>query len=70
MAALSGTSGISLLDTRRLGEMRTFIGTPAVPRFISNFQRPFHVRLQKFANFKEATRAICAIEDYLLHAAH
>lgn len=52
MPALSGTSGASAIDTRRLTDMKNSIGTHAALDIISDFQQVLETRLHEFKKCK------------------
>jgi|GEM_PF-6967541 len=57
MPAFGGKSAASLIDTRRLSDMRKSIGTLAALDIIGDFQDVLRERLQQFEKCKDASPA-------------
>jgi len=57
MPAFGGKSAASLIDTRRLSDMRKSIGTVAALDIIGDFQDVLRSRLHEFEKCKEASPA-------------
>ena len=64
MPASSGTSGASLIDTRRLTDMKNSIGAPAALDIIFDFQQVLETRLQ---DFKKCKGASATTRFHILH---
>lgn len=54
MPVLSGTSGASPIDTRRLTDMKNSIGALAALDIISDFRRVLEARLHEFKTYNKA----------------
>ena len=64
MPALSGTSGASPIDTRRLTDMKNSIGALAAFDIISDFRQVLEERLHEF---KTCNKASASTRFHILH---